>query len=184
MSQWSIVGLAVAAMAAGCSTEVDTSYASQVMGEIHLDCNQAVMCAAASGATLEDNPIDGCVEETREKLNQANDAQRAEYLRQVAHCRDFILCDYVNCLRQPVLPFGEIHADKINHDCAAQVSCETERGIASGPDPMGLCVEAERRRLDMFTQTQKRDYQERFAQCATLTGCLFADCFHLAAATP
>lgn len=77
-----------------------SSYSSAHADEIRIDCEKTVMCRVQTGMTLEDDPIERCIERTGDGLDGSSQDRRDAYERRVAACADLLPCDYVACVQR------------------------------------------------------------------------------------
>jgi hypothetical protein len=78
----------------------------------------------------------------------------------------------------PVSSYGEGQLDKLMYVCQAKAECQGAMGgAASSPQDVMNCAAVYVGSLDLWSPTQRTQYEQTFAMCSTLTGCQFLGCF-------
>ena len=147
--------------------------------EILKDCQESLQCRAQMGMELPEDPMNRCVQDSAERLEESTDRQDS-FLRKFGRCSNYVVCDYYNCATSNVSGYGDTQIDKVTHDCNASIDCEVANGSFTGERTSALqgCVSSRTGTLDSFTQTQRQRYESVFATCMPLMGCMFTTCFN------
>lgn len=154
------------------------TFSGQHEAEIRKDCMESLQCAAQRGMELPPDPMDKCVTESAQRLEDMEDKQES-FLRNIGRCGNFVVCAYYDCATSNASGFSDTQRDKVTHDCQASLDCQAEQGHPVDDPASALrgCVSIRAGSLDGYTAAQQQMYVATFANCQTLGGCQFTGCF-------
>ena len=147
--------------------------------EILKDCQESLQCRAQMGMELPEDPMNQCVMDSAERLEESTDRQES-FLRKFGRCSNYVVCDYYTCATSNVSGYGDTQRDKVAKDCQATIDCSKTQGTFTGDPATALqgCIATRTGALDNFTLSQRQTYEATFLMCQPLDACLFTNCFN------
>lgn len=150
-------------------------YAYDHRSEVRYDCEETVACRSSGGAPVGDDPVEGCVDDSSDRLANYSESERSLFEVTFERCSQYRACEYYACT-QADGTYSMAHVAEIQHHCNQATSCRAALGEALPSTATAECVTLTSNMLDMATAMTRTMFEMRFGRCAALPACDYVNC--------